>query len=95
MKVKTSLLFHRSVIATSTDVNAKIGIGIEHAAVAVGGGAIKGAEKLAVGTNHAVRDIAGGAVKTVGDVGATVVDAARHNVHGNPDGTKKPGPAKA
>ena len=74
--------------ATVKDV-AKAGVGIEHAAVAVGGGAVKGAEKLAVGTEHAVADIAGGAVKAVGDTGATVVGAARHTVHGNPDGRKR------
>ena len=82
------------VAATVKDV-AKAGVGAEHAAVAVVGGAIRGTEKLAVGTEHAVADVAGGAVKAVGDVGATVVDAARHTVHGNPDGTKKPETAKA
>lgn len=61
------------VVTTTVKDVAKVGVGIEHAAVAVGGGA----------------------VKAVGDVGATVVDAARHSVHGNPDGTKKPEPAKA
>lgn len=80
--------------ATVKDV-AKVGVGVEHAVVAVGGGAIKGAEKLAVGAEHAVADIAGGTVKAVGDVGSTVVDAARHTVHGNPGGTKKPETAKA
>lgn len=84
----------KAVTTTVKDV-AKVGVDIEHAVVAVGSGAIKGTEKLAVGTEHAVADIAGGAVKAVGDVGATVVDAARHTVHGNPDGTKKPEPAKA
>ena len=82
------------VVTTVKDV-AKAGVGVEHAAVAVGGGAIKGTEKLAVGTERAVAEIAGGAVKAVGNVGATVVDAARHTVHGNPDGTKKPETAKA
>lgn len=80
------------VVTTTVKDAAKVGVGVEHAAVAVGGGAIKGAEKLAVGTEHAVADIAGGAVKAVGDVGATVVDVARHTVHGNPEG-KKPEPA--
>ena len=83
------------VLTTSVKDVAKAGVGVEHAAVAVGGGAIKGTEKLAVGAEHAVADIAGGAVKAVGDVGATVVDAARHTMHGNPDGTKKPETAKA
>jgi hypothetical protein len=76
------------VVTTTVKDVAKVGVGIEYAAVAVGGGAIKG-------TEHAVADIAGGAVKAVGDVGATVVDAARHTVHGNPSGTRKPESAKA
>ncbi len=80
--------------ATVKDV-AKVGVGVEHAAVAVGSGAIKGTEKLAVGAEHAVADIAGGAVKAVGDAGSTVVDAARHTVHGNPAATPKPETAKA
>jgi hypothetical protein len=83
------------VLATTVKDVAKVGVGIEHAAVAVGGGALKGADKLAVGTGHAVADIGGGAVKAVGDVGATAVDAARHTMHGNPDRTKRPEPAKA
>jgi hypothetical protein len=60
------------VLATTVKDVAKVGVGIEHAAVAVGGGA----------------------VKAVGDVGATVADAARHTVHGNPD-AQKPEIAKA
>ena len=83
------------VVTTAVKDVAKVGVGIEHAAVAVGGGVIKGTEKLAVGTEHAVADIAGGAVKAVGDVSATVVNAARHTVHGNSNGTKKSEPAKA
>ncbi|HEX5399484.1 MAG TPA: hypothetical protein VFY06_10595 [Verrucomicrobiae bacterium] len=83
------------VVATTAKDVAKVGVGVEHAAVAVGGGAIKGTEKLAVGAEHAVADIAGGAVKAVGSVGSTVVDAARHTVHGNPGATRKPETAKA
>ncbi|HTJ00078.1 MAG TPA: hypothetical protein VL527_14450 [Dongiaceae bacterium] len=83
------------VVATTVKDVAKVGVGVEHAAVAVGGGVIKGTEKLAVGTEHAVGEIAGGAVKAVGNASATVVDAARHTVHGNPGETKKPETAKA
>ena len=83
------------VLTTSVKDVAKAGMGVEQAAVAVGGGAIKGTEKLAVGAEHAVADIVGGVVEAVGDVGATVVDAARHTVYGNPDEAKKPETAKA
>jgi hypothetical protein len=82
------------VLTTTMKDVTKVGVGVEHAAVAVVGGAIKGTEKLAVGTEHAVADIAGGAVKAAGNVGSTVVDAVRHTVHGNPDG-KKPETVKA
>ncbi len=82
------------VVTTTVKDVAKAGVGIEHAAVAVGGGAVKGTKKLAVGTEHAAVAVGGGAIKAVGDVGATVVDAARHTVHGNPDASRKPETAK-
>lgn len=76
------------VVTTTVKDVAKVGVGIEHVAVAVGGRAIKGTEKLAVGTEHAVADVAGGAVKAVGDVGTAVVDTVRHPVTG-PVNSKK------
>jgi hypothetical protein len=83
----------KALAITVKDV-AKVGVGVEHATVAVGSGAIKGTEKLAVAAEHAVADIAGGAVKAVGDVASTTVSTV-HNVVTKPIPVDKDAPAVA
>ena len=85
----------KGLTTTVKDV-AKVGVGVEHAAVAVGGGAIKGTEKLAVGAEHAAAAVAGGAFKAVGEVGSAAVHAVHKTVtnpkHNDKAGLKKSAP---
>jgi hypothetical protein len=79
------------VLTTTVKDTAKVGVGIETAAVGLVAGAVKGTEKLGVGAEHAVAAVAGGAIKAVGEVASTTVGAV-HDVVIKPINSDKAAP---